>query len=74
MKRTNIYLDSLRHGAVVKESKKLGVSASEVIRGLIDEGLLQRDYDRRRLRDRKLTRNTLAASTAPAERGHPRRK
>lgn len=45
MIRTNIYLSSWQHKAVVKEAKKLGVTASEVIRDLIDEGLLQRDYE-----------------------------
>lgn len=50
MKRMNVQLDSVRYRAVVKEAKKLGVSASEVIRGLIDEGLLQRDYDDKRWR------------------------
>jgi hypothetical protein len=55
MKRMNVYLGSLRHRAVLKEAKKLGVSAAEVIRGLVDEGLLQRDYEDRRWRkhDRK---------------------
>jgi hypothetical protein len=58
--RMSICLDSLRHTAVAKEAKKLGVSAAEVIRGLIDEGVLQRDYDRRWVRDHdlKLTRNS----------------
>jgi hypothetical protein len=75
MKRTNIYLGSSQHKAVVKEAKKLGVSASEVIRCLIDEGLLQRDYDNKWVRNfdagrvdwlnRKLTRNASVASTAP---------
>ena len=44
MIRTNIYLSTLQHKTVAKEAKKLGVTASEVIRDLIDEGLLQRDY------------------------------
>ena len=69
MKRTTVLLDSLRCRAVVKGAKTLGASVLEVIRGLIDEGLLQRDYDRRWVRehDRKLTHVT---SIAPAERGH----
>jgi hypothetical protein len=60
MKRMNVYLDSLRHRAVVKEAEKLGVSAAEVIRGLVDEGLLQRDYEDERWRkhDRKWLRET----------------
>jgi hypothetical protein len=60
MKRMNVYLGSLRHRAVLKEAKKLGVSAAEVIRGLVDEGLLQRDYEDRRWRkhDRKCLRKT----------------
>jgi hypothetical protein len=60
MKRMNVYLGSLRHRAVLKEAKKLGVSAAEVIRGLVDEGLLQRDYEDRRWRkhDRKWLRKT----------------
>lgn len=59
MKRTNIYLGSSQHKAVAKEAKKLGVSASGVIRGLIDEGLLQRDYEDKqwRKRDRKWLRD-----------------
>jgi hypothetical protein len=60
MKRMNVYLGSLRHRAVLKEAKKLGVSAAEVIRGLVDEGLLQHDYEDERWRkhDRKWLRET----------------
>jgi hypothetical protein len=64
MKRTNIYLGTSQHRAVTKEAKKLRVSASKVIRDLIDEGLLQRDYEA------KLTPCASPSSTAPHDRAN----
>ena len=45
MRRTNIYLPEPQHKALDKEAKRLGRTKSEVIRNLIDEALLQRDFD-----------------------------
>jgi hypothetical protein len=62
MIRTNIYLSGPQHKAVKKEAKKRGISAAEVIRDLVDEGLLQRDYDKKWID--KLTADRKPSSTA----------
>lgn len=47
MRRTNIYLSTMQRKAIAEDAKKRGVTASEVIRDLIDEGLLRRERQRR---------------------------
>ena len=44
MKRTTVFFSTQQEAALNKEAKKLGVSVAEVLRRLVDEGLLQRDY------------------------------
>lgn len=44
MKRTTVFFSAQQEAALNKEAKKLGVSAAEVLRRLVDEGLLQRNY------------------------------
>jgi hypothetical protein len=45
MKRTTVFLLAEHETALNKEAKQLGVSVAEVVRRLIDEGILQRDYE-----------------------------
>jgi hypothetical protein len=44
MKRTTVFFSAQQERAINKEARKLGVSAAEVLRRLVDEGLLDRDY------------------------------
>jgi hypothetical protein len=44
MKRTTVFFSAQHERAINKEARKLGVSAAEVLRRLVDEGLLQGDY------------------------------
>jgi hypothetical protein len=45
MKRTTVFLLAEHETALNKEAKQLGVSVAEVVRRLIDEGILQRDFE-----------------------------
>jgi hypothetical protein len=37
MKRTNIYLTDAEHKAIMKEAKRLGITAAEVVRRVLDQ-------------------------------------
>ena len=43
MKRTSLYLTVEEHAACEKEAKRTGKTVSDVVRGLIDVGLLHGD-------------------------------
>lgn len=43
-KQTVVFTNG-QEAAIKKEAKTLGVSSDEVLRRLVDEGLLNRDYD-----------------------------
>ena len=49
MKRTTVFFSPQQEAALNKEAKKLGVSAAEVLRRLVDEGLLDTDYFRKKV-------------------------